>query len=68
MRTLIAAYGSAHVEIATYWALEMAASAVGDTQTAQLARDHRAEEEAFAREVHASLLARSAGAMDAGSG
>ncbi|NLC57229.1 MAG: DUF892 family protein [Armatimonadetes bacterium] len=57
VRNLITAYGSEHVEIAAYLALETAAEAMGDARTAELAREIRAEEEEFVRWLHGRLLA-----------
>jgi ferritin-like metal-binding protein YciE len=55
VRNLITAYGAEHVEVASYIALETAASAIGDTMTAELARNIRSEEEAMIHKLHARL-------------
>jgi hypothetical protein len=60
--------GSEALEIATYDAIEAFAVAAGDDETAELARAHRAEEEAFLAElrVQIAVLARDAYADAAG--
>lgn len=55
VRNLITAYGAEHVEVASYIALEAAASAVGDTVTAELAHSIRTEEEAMIHRLDARL-------------
>jgi ferritin-like metal-binding protein YciE len=64
VRNLITAYGAEHVEVASYIALETAANAIGDTKTADLARDIRAEEEAMIRRLHGRLQVLPAVAME----
>jgi ferritin-like metal-binding protein YciE len=54
-RNLIQAYSMESLEIATYEALQAAANAIGDTETASLAWDIQAEEEAAARKVFARI-------------
>jgi len=56
---LIAAYAVEHAEIAMYEALAQAASAAGDTETEQLAREIQREERQAAEKVW-SLIASSA--------
>ena len=48
--------GSEALEIATYDAIEAFAVAAGDEETAELARTHRAEEEAFLAELREQIV------------
>ena len=48
------AYTTEHMEIAAYQLLERLAQKAGDTQTAEVARQNRSEEEAMARRIDAS--------------
>ncbi|MBC7805672.1 MAG: DUF892 family protein [Akkermansiaceae bacterium] len=54
-RNLIQAYSIENAEIATYESLYAAASAVGDTKTALLAREIQAEEELAAKKIFARV-------------
>ena len=47
------AYATEHMEIASYKMLERVAKKAGDTRTAAVARQNRAEEEAMARSIDA---------------
>ena len=48
------AYTSEHMEIAAYQLLERLAQKAGDTETAEVARQNRAEEEEMARKIDAN--------------
>jgi ferritin-like metal-binding protein YciE len=47
-------YMAEHMEIAAYQLLERLAEKAGDTQTAEVARQNRADEEEMARRIDAS--------------
>jgi ferritin-like metal-binding protein YciE len=47
-------YATEHLEIASYQLLERVAERAGDTETAEVARQNRADEEAFAKKIEAN--------------
>ncbi len=65
-RNLIEAFAIENSEIASYESLYGAASAVGDTQTAQLAKEIQAEEEAAAKKIFARITPLAAIAIQVG--
>ena len=48
------AYMSEHIEIAAYELLERLAKKAGDEQTAEVARENRADEKAMARKINSN--------------
>ena len=65
-RNLIQAYAIENTEVATYESLYAAAVAVGDTQTAALAKEIQAEEEAAAKKIFARIAPLAAVAIRVG--
>ena len=65
-RNLIQAYAIENLEVATYEALYAAATAAGDTETAQLARTIQREEQTAADKVFARIKSQSAEAAASG--
>jgi ferritin-like metal-binding protein YciE len=63
---LVQAYAVESTEIATYESLYAAASAVGDTKTAALAKEIQAEEEATAKRLFARIAPVAALAIQVG--